>query len=52
MGEQSIWRVLRGLVMPVYVPSVAGTLGIGLLLATAWLVVIVGETGGVPEPEP
>ena len=32
MGEQSIWRVLRSLVMPVYVPSVAGTLGIGLLL--------------------
>ncbi len=32
MSEQSIWRVLRNLVMPVYLPSVAGTLGIGLLL--------------------
>lgn len=32
MGEQSIWRVLRDLVLPVYVPSVAGTLGIGMLV--------------------
>ena len=32
MNEQSIWRVLRDLVMPVYVPSVAGTLGIGMLV--------------------
>ncbi len=32
MSEQSIWRVLRDLVMPVYVPSVAGTLGLGMLL--------------------
>ena len=32
MSDQSIWRVLRSLIMPVYVPSVAGTLGIGLLL--------------------
>jgi len=32
MGEPSIWRVLRDLVLPVYVPSVAGTLGIGMLV--------------------
>ena len=32
MSEQSIWRVLRDLVLPVYVPSVAGTLGIGMLV--------------------
>ena len=32
MSEQSIWRVLRGLVMPVYLPAVAGTLGIGMLV--------------------
>ena len=32
MGEQSIWRVLRDLVLPVYLPSVAGTLGIGMLV--------------------
>ena len=32
MSEQSIWPVLRDLVMPVYVPSVAGTLGIGMLV--------------------
>ena len=32
MSEQSIWRVLRDLVLPVYLPSVAGTLGIGMLV--------------------
>lgn len=32
MGEQSIWRVLRDLVLPVYLPSVAGTLGIGMMV--------------------
>ena len=32
MSEQSIWRVLRDLVLPVYMPSVAGTLGIGMLV--------------------
>ena len=32
MSEQSIWRVLHRLTLPVYVPSVAGTLGIGMMV--------------------
>ena len=32
MSEPSIWQVLRDLVLPVYVPSVAGTLGIGMMV--------------------
>ena len=32
MGDQSIWGVLRGLAVPVYLPTVSGTLGIGMLV--------------------
>ena len=32
MSDQSIWGVLRRLTLPVYVPSVAGTLGIGMMV--------------------
>ena len=32
MSNQSIWVVLRRLTLPVYLPSVAGTLGIGMMV--------------------
>ena len=32
MSDQSIWEVLRRLTLPVYLPSVAGTLGIGMMV--------------------
>ena len=32
MSDQSIWGVLRRLTLPVYLPSVAGTLGIGMMV--------------------
>ena len=32
MSDQSIWLVLRRLTLPVYIPSVAGTLGIGMMV--------------------